>query len=132
MDNRPPDVLLKCDGPGCLAIPSKAPRIYCPAKGEHRHVPVTLAFPHISYCDACWDKHMKLDDLLDSRAKTRIEERGKRIWPQGVVPDFDAALIEPIHIYTPEYAAYMERLGFRIDGLGFSLHKPLVHPRMPR
>jgi hypothetical protein len=132
MQPKVPDVLLKCDGPGCIAIPDKAPRIYCPAKGEHRYVPVTLAFPQISYCEACWNKHMKLDELLTTEVKTRIEERAKKIWPHGVVPDFDAALVEPISVYTPEYAQYMERLGFRTDGLGFSLHQPVVHPRMPR
>jgi len=124
-----PDVLLKCDGTGCLAIPTKAPRLYCPAKGEHRYPPVTLAFPHISYCEECWNKYMKLDDLLTEQVRARVEDRGKKIWPHDIKPDFEAALINPIEIYSPEYGAYMERLGFRVDGLGFSLGQ-VVHPRM--
>lgn len=65
---------------------------------------------------------MKLDDLLTDKTKARFEELGRKLWPQGIKPDFDAALVEPIEIYSAEYGAYMARLGFSLDGLGFSLH----------
>lgn len=120
---RAPDIVPQCEHPGCLAIPDTAPRIYTPAKGEHRYRPVRLSFPHLHYCQVHWDTDVTLDALLDDRTKARIEERGKKIWPHGVVPDFDAALIEPIGIWTPEYERYMQRLGFKTDGLGFSMHR---------
>ncbi len=118
---RTPGIIPQCEHPGCLAIPDLAPRIYCPAKGEHRHPAVTLAFPHLHYCKPHWDSDVKLDNLMDDKVKARIEHRGRKIWPQGIVPDFDAALLEPLGIWTPEYAAYMRRLGFETDGLGFSM-----------
>lgn len=118
---RTPDVLLRCDGTGCLAIPTKAPRVYVPAS-DQRYKPVTLGFPQISYCESCWERHMKLNDLLTDKTKTRFEEMGRKLWPHGVKPDFDAALIQPIEVYSAEYGRYMERLGFKTDGLGFSLH----------
>lgn len=121
-----PDILLSCDGPSCLALPKLAPRIYVPAKengpGNHRYPAVTLAFPHLHYCETCWNSIMRLSMLLDSKAKAKIEERGKKIWPMGVKPDFDAALIQPIEVFSPEYGKYMQRIGLRIDGLGYSLH----------
>ena len=46
--------------------------------------------------------------------------------PQDGKPDFDAALIEPINLYSPEYGAYMQRLGFNLDGLGYSMHRTRV------
>lgn len=121
-----PDIVLSCDHPGCMAIPMLAPRIYVPAKGTtarefHKYPQVTLAFPRLHYCHAHWNETMRLSLLLDDRVKARIEERGRKIWPQGVRPDFDAALIEPIEVHSPEYGAYMKRLGFQIDGLGYSL-----------
>lgn len=131
---RTPDVVLQCDHPGCLAIPDLAPRIYVPAKAagseNHRYDPVRLAFPHMHYCKVHWETTMRLSLLLDDKTKTRIEERGRKIWPHGIVPDFDAALIEPIGIWTPEYEQYMQRLGFRTDGLGYSMHRPVLHPRI--
>ena len=126
---RGPEIVLSCDGTGCLALPDKAPRIYVPAKSSgtenHQYPAVTLAFPHLHYCDRCWDATMRLSMLLDDKAKAKLEERGRKIWPQGVVPDFDAALIEPIGIYTPEYESYMQRIGLRTDGLGYSIHRTL-------
>lgn len=122
---RAPDVVLQCEHTGCLAIPDLAPRIYCPAKAtgteNHRYPPVTLAFPHLHYCKPHWETDVRLDALLTDQVKARIEERGRKIWPHGVVPDFDAALIEPIGIWTPEYEQYMTRLGFKTDGLGYSM-----------
>ena len=35
-------------------------------------------------------------------------------------PDFDAALIYKVGIYTPEFARFIERLGYNVDGLGIS------------
>jgi len=120
-----PQVVLNCEHPGCLAVPTKAPRIYCPAKGigteNHQYDPVSLAFPHLHYCQKHWDEELKLDNLLDDKAKARLEDRGRKIWPQGIRCDFDAALIQPINVHSPEYGQYMERIGLSIDGLGYSL-----------
>lgn len=131
-----PDVVLSCDGTNCLAIPRLAPQIYVPAKsadaGNHRYPEVTLAFPHLHYCNECWNREMRLSTLLTGKAKAKIEERGRKIWPQGVKPDFDAALIRPIEVHSPEYGAYMERLGLKIDGLGYSLHKTIRRRRSGR
>lgn len=122
---KPPDVVPQCEHAGCLALPDLAPRLYCPAKalgpGNHRYPAITLAFPHLHYCAAHWQTDVFLHTLLTDKVRRRFEERGKKIWPHDVKPDFDAALIEPIGIWTPEYAAYMARMGFRTDGLGFSL-----------
>ena len=126
---RAPHLVLTCDGGGCRAIPTKAPRLYCPAKvtgaANHLYDPVTLAFPGLNYCEPCWNTKMRLSLLLTDKVKARIEAKGKQIWPQWVKPDFDAALIEPIDVFSPEYGAYMERLGYRIDGMGYSLHRRL-------
>lgn len=129
-----PDVVLSCDHTGCLAIPTLAPRIFVPA-GElwkQEHEKLTLAFPHLHYCDAHWETDVALDRLMTSKIRARFEDLAKKLWPHGVKPNFNAALIEPIRIWTPEYAAYMARLGFRTDGLGFSMHRPVLHPRMAR
>lgn len=128
---RTPDVMLKCDGPRCLAIPTKAPRVYVPCTDGQHHIPLTLAFPHISYCEKCWNEHMKLDDLLTDKAKARFEELGRKLWPHGIKPDFDAALVQPIDVYSAEYGAYLERLGFKVDGLGFSFHQRVDRRRLP-
>lgn len=119
-----PDVVLSCECTGCMAIPELAPRIYVPAKAtgaeNHHHTAVTLAFPHLHYCKAHWETHVTLATFLDEKARSRIEERGKKIWPQGVRPDFDAALIEPLGVWSAEYGRYMERIGLKVDGLGYS------------
>lgn len=128
---RQPDAVITCDGLGCIALPDRAPRIYVPAKASgtenHRYDPVTLAFPHLHYCEKCWEKHVRLDDLLTDKVKRRIEERGRSIWPQGVLPDFDAALIDPLDVFSPEYRAYMLRIGLEADGIGWK-----VNPKMRR
>jgi len=122
---RSPDVVLSCNHFGCLKLPDRAPRIYVPAKApgteNHRHPPVTLAFPHLHYCDVHWESDMRLDELLTDQAKRKIEERGRSIWPHGVLPDFDAALIQPIDVFSPEYRAYMERIGLEADGIGWKM-----------
>ena len=121
---RSPDLIPSCNSTGCLQIPSKAPILYVPAKvgieGLHPLQPVTLRFPHMHYCDDHWESDMKLDLLLTDAVKARVEERGRKIWPHGIVPDFDAALINPWDVFSPEYVAYMRKLGFEVDGMGFS------------
>lgn len=119
---RPPDLVLKCDGLRCIAIPTKAPRVFVPSSHGQKQEPLTLAFPHLSYCDACWNKYMKLDDLLTDKIKGRFEDLAKKLWPHGIKPDFDCALIQPIEVHSAEYGRYLRRLGFVVDGLGFSLH----------
>lgn len=120
---RTPDMVLQCDHPGCLAIPVVAPRIFVPAQSlwMPKHKYLTLSFPHLHYCDAHWETDVKLDRLLDDRVKARFEALAKKLWPHDVKPNFDAALIEPLNVFSPEYGHYMKRLGFKLDGLGYSL-----------
>jgi len=129
---RAPDIVPQCDHPGCLAIPDLAPRIFVPSKAGQHYRALTLAFPHLHYCRPHWESDVTLAKLLDDRAKARFEDRARKVWPHDGVPDFEAALVEPLGIWTPEYEQYMKRLGFNTDGLGFSMHQPVVHPRMAR
>lgn len=128
---RAPDVVMTCDHPGCLAIPDMAPRIYVPSKTaeEKGHGALTLAFPHLHYCKAHWDTDVRLDPLLTDKVKGRFEDLAKKVRPIDFKCDFDAALIEPLSVYTPEYGRYMQRLGFHIDGLGYSLHQSMQRTR---
>ena len=119
---RTPDVVFKCEAPGCTDIPTLAPRVYVPSKDGQHYKALTLSFPHLHYCDAHWQSTMRLSLLLDDKAKARFEALARKVWPQDGKPDFDAALIEPINLYSPEYGAYMQRLGFNLDGLGYSMH----------
>lgn len=121
---RAPDLVLNCNHAGCLAIPDWSPRLFVPAKAQgvenHKHTPIRLMLPDIHFCEPHWQAHASLDSILRPEIKARVEHRGKQIWPHGVVPDFDACLIYKVGIWTPEYAAYLRRMGFLRDGLGFS------------
>lgn len=121
---RSPDLMLSCNHAGCLAIPQWSPRLFVPAKAEgvenHKHTPIRMMLPDIHFCEPHWQAHASLDSILRQEVRARIEYRGKQIWPHGVRPDFDAALIYKVGIWTPEYMAHLARLGFRPDGLGFS------------
>jgi len=119
---RAPDVTFKCEAAGCLEVPVLAPRIYVPSKHGQHYKALTLSFPHLHYCQTHWDAQMRLSLLLDDRTKARFEALARKVWPQDGLPDFDAALIEPVSLYSAEYGAYMERIGLSIDGLGYSFH----------
>lgn len=128
-----PDLVLRCDGTRCLALPKVAPRLFVPGKTSTgqpalRQPAITLAFPHLSYCDKCWGEARLFDILLTDKVKARFEERGRKIWPMGISCDFDAAFLQPISVFSPEYGQYMRRIGLNIDGLGYSLHNN-VHRR---
>jgi len=124
---RSPDVILSCDGPSCLQLPDKAPRVFVPSKTptQKDHAPLTLAFPHLHYCVVHWETHMKLDDLLTDKVKARFEDQARRVRPHDFVCDFDAALVQPIDVHSPEYGAYMARIGLKTDGLGYEIHQTL-------
>lgn len=122
---RTPDVTFSCESPGCKGVPTLAPRLYVPSKHGQHYKALTLAFPNLHYCDAHWQSSMRLSLLLDDKAKARFEALARKVWPHDGIPDFDAALIEPISLYSPEYGAYMQRLGFSIDGLGYSMHNKM-------
>lgn len=119
---RAPDVTFACDMPGCKAVAELTPRIYVPSKDGQHYKALTLAFPRAHWCNIHWNSEMQLGKLLDDKAKARFEDLARKVWPQDGKPDFDAALIEPVSLYSAEYGAYMERLGFSIDGLGYSFH----------
>jgi len=119
-----PELVLSCNAAGCLALPEWTPRLFVPARaaGEenHQHTPIRMMLVDIHFCAPHWEMYASLDSILRDEIKARIEERGRQIWPQGVRPDFDAALIYKVGIHTPEFARFIERLGYRADGLGFS------------
>jgi hypothetical protein len=119
-----PELVLSCNAAGCLALPEWSPRLYVPARaaGEenHQHPPIRMMLIDIHFCEPHWQAYASLDSILRDEIKARIEHRGKQIWPEGVRPDFDAAHIYKVGIYTPEFVRFIERLGYRTDGLGFS------------
>jgi hypothetical protein len=121
---KPPELLLNCNAAGCLALPEWTPRLYVPARaaGEenHMHPPIRMMLVDIHFCEPHWQMYASVDSILRDEVKARIEHRGKQIWPEGVRPDFDAALIYKVGIYTPEFVRFIERLGYQGDGLGFS------------
>lgn len=119
---RRPDVTFACDSPGCKGIASLTPRVYVPSKHGQHYTALTLSFPKAHWCQLHWDTQMRLSLLLDDKAKARFEDLARKVWPQDGKPDFDAALIEPVSLYSREYGDYMLRLGFSIDGLGYSIH----------
>ena len=121
---RAPELVLSCNAAGCLALPEWTPRLYVPARAEgeenHQHRPIRMMIVDVHFCEPHWEMYASLDSILRAEIKARIEERGKQIWPHGVRPDFDAAFIDKVGIYTVEYVRFIARLGYRTDGLGFS------------
>jgi len=121
---RAPELVLACNAVSRRALPEWTPRLYVPARaaGEenHQHTPIRMMLVDIHFCAPHWEMYASLDSILRDEIKARIEERGRQIWPQGVRPDFDAALIYKVGIHTPEFARFIERLGYQTDGLGFS------------
>jgi hypothetical protein len=121
---RAPELVLSCNSTGCLVLPEWTPRLYVPARamGEenHKYTPIRMMLIDIHFCTRHWELNASLDEILNDQIQDRIETRGKQIWPEGVVPDFDAALIYKVGIYTPEFARFIERLGYNVDGLGIS------------
>lgn len=121
---RAPELVLSCNAAGCLALPEWTPRLFVPARasGEenHQHVPIRMMLVDIHFCEPHWQMYASLDSILRDEVKARIETRGKQIWPHGVIPDFDAALIYKVAIHSPEFARFIARLGYGADGLGFS------------
>jgi hypothetical protein len=119
-----PELVLSCNTAGCLALPEWSPCLYVAARAagaeNHQHRPIRMMLADIHFCEFHWEKYASLDDILRDEIKARIEARGKQIWPEGVRPDFDAAHIYKVGIYTPEFVRVMGRLGYRVDGLGFS------------
>ena len=121
---RPPELVLSCNAAGCLALPYWTPRLYVPAKAagaeNHQHPPIRMMIIDVHFCEPHWQMYASLDSILRDEIKARIEERGRQIWPQGVRPDFDAALIYKVGVHTPQFAKFIERLGYSSDGLGFT------------
>lgn len=111
---------------GCMALPDRAPLVYVPSKTPEAHKPLTLAFPHVHYCETHWNEDMKLSDFLDQKARAKFEAQAKRIRPHDFTCNFEAALIVPIDVFSPEYRAYMERIGLKADGIGWAISKPLA------
>jgi hypothetical protein len=121
---RAPELVLSCNAAGCLALPEWTPRLFVPARaaGEenHQHPPIRMMLVDIHFCEPHWQAYASLDSILRDEVKARIEQRGKQIWPEGVKPDFDASHIYKVGIHTPEFARFIQRLGYSPDGLGFS------------
>ncbi len=105
---------MRCDGGsrvliGCLQPVKWGLRIHVPSLTQlapgHAQVRVTLPF------HAC-DPHkeagcFKLDDFLIPKVKADVELHAKRARPIDWKPDFDAAFIQYVDCFSPEYKKFL-------------------------
>lgn len=110
-------MIMHCDimilGRPCPLSARNAVRVVVPAVEflTPSHQPLRM-FTTLHYCDRHWDaKPVKLEDLLGPKQKAEFESIARMKRPHGYKCDFEGAFIERILTTTPEYQAYMAKLG---------------------
>lgn len=110
-----PDLVMRCDISPCARQVNYAPCIHVPATVRvlmHRPFPIMTT---LHFCDQHKDAfnaasaQVYLSDAIKKRAETAI--KAKRPWTFR--PDFDKATVEMKLVTTPEYRAFLDRIGAR-------------------
>lgn len=106
---------MTCDGGsrvliGCLHKVVYGLRIHVPSKTQdqpgHAQIRVTLTLH-------CCEEHkgtFKLDDLLVAKIRSDVETHAKRSRPIDWKPDFEAAFLQYVDIFSPEYRKFVQAM----------------------
>jgi hypothetical protein len=104
-------VKMNCDGAGSIICPHVVKwgvRVHTPSITQipgHDQVRLTLK---LHACDMHKDQGcFKLDRLLTMKLKTEIEQFAKAKRPIDWKPDFDAAFIQYVDIFEPQYQQFL-------------------------
>lgn len=105
---------IKCDhrsmaidvAAACKTTPSVAPRLLVPSKTQeapgHRHLHVDFK---LHYCLA-HEGELKFDELVTEKVRATVEAHAKKTRPIDFKPDFEAAHIVYVSIFSPGYKYY--------------------------
>lgn len=92
-------MLTKCPTP-----PENAPRLIVPSKTQqapgHEHVRIDFRDLHLCHVHT---GELKIDTLLTDRLKREVELAARATRPIDWKPDFEAAHLVYVSIFTPEY-----------------------------
>lgn len=104
-------VEIKCDHLGCPIPPSRAPRVVVfsktPFEPDHRPLKMMTT---LHYCEMHRGE-LKIEDLLTPQIKLDFEKTARIARPIGFKPNFEFAHIEWVLVTTPEYRAFLLKLG---------------------
>ncbi len=94
----------------CTHNVTRAPRLYVPSMTQDApgHDPVRL-MSVLHYCE----EHvgtLKLDDYLTDQVKFMVEQVAKKTRPIDWKPNFDAAYLHYVDIFSDEYKRFLELL----------------------
>lgn len=108
-------LVMRCDHPGCNNQVHRAPRIVVPSQTpfEPLHRPIKV-MTELHFCQPhATDKALDPQAYLTPREKANIEQIARQHRPAEFKPDFEAAVVQWVLVTTPEYRAFLQKLGVR-------------------
>lgn len=110
-----PDLIMRCDVPGCMHQVKFGLRIVVPSRTPDRmlHRPMKV-MSTLHVCDPHRETFQSLSaEFFTAPQRARLEHAARMKRPDDFKPDFEAASVELVLVTTPEYRQFLQHVGAR-------------------